>query len=260
MPQTAVETLTMRGRYFVASCWCSISGIANGLPVPPPRLTWLVADHFMVVRSLRNGIRSAEQIRETLARHRLRIDDFPEVLDFGCGSGRVLRNWRTLTTTRVYGTDYNSEMIRWCRTHLRFAHFATNELHPPLAWDDGTFAFIYALSVFTHLDVPLQKAWIAELRRALKRGGYLLITTHGEYCVSRLDEGQQAAFRAGEIVVHRGEKSGTNQCSVFHPPAWVTTHLLHGFVLLDHIPAGATATGMQDIYLLQKTDVSNARS
>jgi hypothetical protein len=66
VPRNPFEALTMRVRYYVASRWCALSGIANGLPVPPPRLTWLVADHFMVVRSLRNGIRSAEHIRQTL--------------------------------------------------------------------------------------------------------------------------------------------------------------------------------------------------
>ena len=155
MPQTAVETLTMRWRYFLASCWCALSGIANGLPVPPPRLTWLVADHFMVVRSLRNGIRSAEQIRETLARNRLRIDDFPELLDFGCGSGRVLRNWRTLKTTCVYGTDYNSEMIRWCRTHLRFAHFSfVCSSHSSVSTATGMQDITFFRRLISPMDVP----------------------------------------------------------------------------------------------------------
>src|SRR5688572_29761970 len=51
VPRTRLDELTMQVRYYAASRWCVLSGIANGLPVPPPRLTWLVADHFMVVRS-----------------------------------------------------------------------------------------------------------------------------------------------------------------------------------------------------------------
>ena len=252
VPRTRLEELTMQVRYYAASRWCVLSGIANGLPVPPPRLTWLVADHFMVVRSLRNGIRTAEQIRQTLSRNGLKIDDFPELLDFGCGSGRVLRNWRHLETTRIYGTDYNREMIDWCRTHLGFAHFETNDLSPPLCWGDETFAFIYALSVFTHLDVPLQKAWLAELRRIVKPAGYLLFTTHGEYWTRQLSASQQSAFLAGEAVINNGDKSGSNLCGVYHPVQWVREHLLDGFRLIDHVPAGLTATGMQDIYLLAK--------
>src|SRR5688572_28268665 len=199
-------------RYFVAAQWCRFTGIAGGLPVPPRQLTWLVAGHADVVRSLRNGRLTSENIRETLARSGMRVEDFGEILDFGCGSGRVLRNWKSLKTTRVYGTDYNDDSIRWCRRHLRFAEFASNDLHPPLHWPDGTFAFVYACSVFTHLNEPLQHAWIRELRRILKPEGHLLLTTNGERWLSTFGDTDTTAFRMGQLVVHKGEESGRNVC------------------------------------------------
>jgi hypothetical protein len=39
---------------------------------------------------------------------------------------------------------------------------------------------IYAISVFTHLSAELQDLWMKELRRIVRPGGHLLITTHGE--------------------------------------------------------------------------------
>ena len=89
-------------RYFVAAQWCRVSGLAGGLAVPPRHLTWLVAGHYDVVRSLRNGRLTSQNIRETLTRSGLRLEDFGEILDFGCGSGRVLRNWKSLKTTRPH--------------------------------------------------------------------------------------------------------------------------------------------------------------
>ena len=62
-------------RYFVAARWCRISGIAGGLPVPPRQLTWLVAGHYDVVKSLRNGRRTSENIREALGRAGLRLEE-----------------------------------------------------------------------------------------------------------------------------------------------------------------------------------------
>jgi SAM-dependent methyltransferase len=252
-PRNAAERLTLRLCYHAAARWCAVSGIANGLPVPPPELTWLVAGHYKVVRSLQNGIRSAGNIREALSRNGLRIDAFHDVLDFGCGSGRILRNWKALAGTRVHGTDFNPEMVRWCRTNLRFAHVESNALWPPLCWKDETFGFVYAFSVFTHLDEPLQRAWVAELRRTLGPAGHLMITTHGAFCARRLSDRQRARFEAGELVIIDGEKSGSNACAVYHPESWVREHMSDGFEIVDHIPAGASGTGMQDIYLLKKT-------
>jgi len=239
-------------RYFMAAQYCHLSGIANGLPVPPRRLTWLVAGHYDVVKSLRNGRRTSETIRETLARADLNIEDFGAILDFGCGSGRVLRNWKSLRATRVYGADYNDEHIRWCRRHFRFAEFVRNDLQPPLPWDDKTFAFVYACSVFTHLEESLQHAWMGELRRILKPGGHLLFTTHGEGYLTSLTDTERATFLQGQLVVRNGIESGRNTCGVYHPFEYVATQLTAGFSVLQHIPEGATGTGRQDIYLLKK--------
>lgn len=243
-------------RYFVAAQWCRLSGIAVGLPVPPRQLTWLVAGHYDVAKSLRNGRRTSENIRDALARAGLRLEDFAEILDFGCGSGRVLRNWKSLKTTRVYGTDYNEEHIRWCRRHLRFGEFGRNDLHPPLRWADESFAFVYACSVFTHLDEPLQHAWMRELRRILKPDGHLLFTTHGEMWLTSLSDTERAAFLQGQLVVRNGAESGRNTCGVYHPAEYVKAHLAAGFTVVDFIPEGATGTGRQDIYLLKKPRVS----
>lgn len=248
----SLAEVAFRARYSLESQWCRLSGLANGLPVPPPRLTWLIANHYKIIRSLKNGKISSENIRHALLKNRLDINDFPEILDFGCGSGRILRNWRYLRKTRIYGTDYNEELAGWSRDHLSFAHIEKNGLYPPLSWADGKFSFIYAFSVFTHLDEPLQSSWMAELGRVLSPGGYLMITTHGGFWLKALDENQRAQFRAGQLVVINGDKSGSNYCGVYHPLPWVKEHMAKGFRIVDHIPSGATGTGMQDIYLLKK--------
>ena len=208
--------------------------------MPPATLDVARGSRFMceVVRGLRNGTAPARAgIVETLAGKSIARSmvsrGYGEASS--CGSGRVLRKWTTCKRRASTERTTTAEMIPVVQDHLGFAHFETNELCPPCR---GTMRRLPSSMRFQFSRISMcrfQKAWMAELRRALKPHGYLLITTHGEYCVRRLDEGQQAAFRAGEIVVHRGETSGTDQCSVFHPADWVTTHLLNGFVLLDHI-------------------------
>jgi SAM-dependent methyltransferase len=108
------------------------------------------------------------------------------VLEFGCGSARVLRHFRCIEDLRLAGTDANPTPIEWNRKNLPGIEFSHNELQPPLSYKDGSFDFIYALSVFTHIPLVWQRAWLDDLYRVLLPGGYLLCTTHGESFINSL--------------------------------------------------------------------------
>ena len=90
--------------------------------------------------------------------------------------------------TDVRGTDASAAAVEWCRRNLAFARFETNGLAPPLPYGDAGFDLVYALSVFTHLTVELQQAWLRELRRVLRTDGLLIVTTHGAAYRGRLFE------------------------------------------------------------------------
>ena len=104
------------------------------------------------------------------------------ILDFGCGCGRVVQHFHGLhEDCDFYGTDIDAEAILWCQNHLvSLGEFVANGNWPPLPFPDEHFDLVYAISVFTHLPEDMQLAWLEELRRVTKKGGYLLLTTHGE--------------------------------------------------------------------------------
>lgn len=109
-----------------------------------------------------------------------RLTDFPRILDFGCGCGRTLRWMRDLApASRLHGADVDGEAIAWCRDHIDFATFAATNSQPRLPYADDSFDFIYALSVFTHLPLTAQFAWLEELRRVLAPGGIVFLTVLG---------------------------------------------------------------------------------
>lgn len=250
--KTKAENLDLPGQYAVASLYCRLSGISRGLPVPPKRQTFLVSRHHNVIRSLRNGRLGAESIVATLAQFGYDIGQFKEMLDFGCGSGRVLRNWKDLTTAKVHGTDYNQDLVNWCKESFSFAEFNKNELTPPTSYKDERFPFIYALSVFTHLDETLQRQWMDEMYRILAPEGLLLISLQGKASSQYLTDEERARYERGELVVKLPEESGSNECAVYHPYNYVRDMLAKRFVLVGHVPEGAKGNPPQDYYLLKK--------
>jgi SAM-dependent methyltransferase len=105
--------------------------------------------------------------------------DYPRVLDWGCGCGRVTRHFGPLPVS-VTGVDVDRETVGWCRENLPFGTYEPIPLHPPMQFNDGSFDLAIGVSIFTHLKEPDQFAWLAELRRVVRPGGVLLMTVHGE--------------------------------------------------------------------------------
>jgi SAM-dependent methyltransferase len=162
-----------------------------------------------------------------------------------------VRNWSGLPAD-IHGCDVDPRLVSWCGDHLPFGHFDVNRLSPPLPYPDDRFDLVYALSVFTHLPEALQRAWIAELRRVVRPGGWLLITTHGARYVSELTPSERLRFEAGALVVRHEERAGTNVCGAYHPPAWVRSRLTERLELIEHVPEGAAGNPWQDLYLLRR--------
>lgn len=224
----------------------------KGLPFPPGRLIEAVAAVPLVTWFYGLGKSGAESIMTMLRQHNLEMASFERILDFGCGCGRVIRHWSHLTRTEVHGTDYNGDLIAWCRANLGFAHFAVNRLTPPLAYTDNSFDFIYALSVFTHLAEDTQRAWIQELGRVLKPGGHLLFTTHGDFYLPLLTDEEQRRFRNGELVLRPAAVEGSNECAAFQSERQVRSALAPGWTVVAYVPEGSLGTPRQDLYLFRK--------
>ena len=90
-------------------------------------------------------------------------------------------------SSEIWGLDINAEQIFWCKQHLDPPfHFATTTTIPHLPFEDGYFDFVYAGSVFTHID-DLADSWLLELRRVLSRDGRLYVTIHDNRTIELLN-------------------------------------------------------------------------
>jgi SAM-dependent methyltransferase/uncharacterized protein YbaR (Trm112 family) len=217
-------------------------------PLPDPHLIYAVSGTEESTWFLESGAFAAAEIRGALERSHIRMDQLGRILDFGCGAGRVLRHWRTLRGPALYGSDYNPELVRWCSANLPFARFAVNPLEGPLSYRGNRFDFVYAFSVFTHLTEPQQLYWIDEVKRVLRPGGLLYLTTHGEFYLPYVPAEKRDDFRRGGVVVTGGDRAGSNICAAFHPEPYVLSVLAKGLRCLEFAPGRFP----QDAYLFQK--------
>ena len=156
------------------------------LPVPPPELAFCGDGDFRAIGSEFLG-------------HFVRFSDLQpheRVLDIGCGPGRVaVPRTQYLTQGAIYtGVDIVAPGIAWCEETInsRYPNFEFKHLdlrHPVynpegqaptatvhLPFQDASFDFICAVSVFTHLGTADVLAYAKEIGRLLAPGGRCFAT------------------------------------------------------------------------------------
>ena len=124
-------------------------------------------------------------MKRYLANAGVKINRLRSILDFGCGTGRVLIGWHLDNPRRrLFGCDISGDLLDWARNALpKPIHWIQSALNPPLPYPSNSFDLIYLVSVFTHLSSASQDVWKSELKRIIRPGGYILMTLHGEVYV-----------------------------------------------------------------------------
>lgn len=186
---------------------------------------------------------AAQSFLDYLRKAGVSVEEHMNVLDFGCGAGRMLQGLHAVDPGWVlFGCDYNSQLIDWNRMHLpKGIECSVNALHPPLEYKSDQFDCIYLISVFTHLSLNNQRQWIEELTRILRPGGVVLITLQGEVYARNVFHQQPEKMREFEDVGYAdtGEQTveGENRFAALHSPAFAC-QLFAGFELAAWFPQG----------------------
>lgn len=230
----------------------------DGFPVPPPRLRYRVHGAVDQESFLAVGLACATDFLQALDAQGIQLNSGAEVLDFGCGCGRVLRKLLTLRPTWSYtGVDVDDEAIRWCREAYPAVHFLTTPPIPPTAISDVSFDLVVAISVFTHLDEESQNLWLNELHRLVRPGAYVLISALGEREQQLLPAEDQALLRRDGIL-HKAWRTGRLKLdglpefyqSTYHTPDYVARAWTAHFQLVRHIPNAINRH--QDLVILRR--------
>jgi SAM-dependent methyltransferase len=174
--------------------------------------------------------------------------DGKSVLDFGCGSGRLLR-WllpHVDAGATLTGCDIHEPSVRWLREQYPSAvRLYASDVEPPLPEPDGTFDLVCAISVFTH--VTGWADWLLELRRVLKPGGLLVASVLGR---ASWENGEAAARgapwdeeRTGILVEDYGARFEAGYGpAVFVSEWWLREHWGRALEIVRFEPHGLVST------------------
>ncbi len=200
------------------------------LPLPPARLRHRV--HGTLERESFIGVGKllTKNISELCEKENRTLFSFENILDFGCGSGRVIRNFRDIPEScKIYGTDIDAELINWCQKRLPTAVWSVNDHRPPLSFADNFFDLIYSISVFTHLDEEFQHAWLKELQRITKSRALLILTVHGEHCFGQLPPAQREKIHSEGFMFITGATGWlkTDKLPDFYQTAYHTKEYIY---------------------------------
>jgi SAM-dependent methyltransferase len=137
-----------------------------------------------------------------------------------------------------HGCDPLAEAIEWARGNLPGIDFVHSPEQPPLPYADDSLDLVFAISIWSHFGENAALAWLAEMRRIVRSGGRLVITTHGPHSIAyasahglrqprQLEEIQQALYRDGFWFVNEFGSEGdfglrdASWGTAFFSPEWL---------------------------------------
>jgi SAM-dependent methyltransferase len=229
-----------------------MTGAPDGLPLPPPWLIDSTSGQLAVRVFFERGRRHALGMIETVRTAGADPAAFRRMLDFGCGPGRLLRHIGRLPSVEIHATDRDARAVQWVQRHLRFARSAVNGALPPLSFPDEHFDMVYALSIFTHMDAPAQRRWLAEIHRILRRGGVFYFTTHGEYYRQHFPGAAGRTPDGPEFAANRHGPEGEKAFASFQTRELTVGLLPEGFELVRFEPGRPEPALIQDAYVVRR--------
>lgn len=216
----------------------------------------------------KSGLESLQNIRTALAITEKTFSDFPRILDWGCGCGRLLLHLADAgKNSEVYGLDVDGEAVGWCRRFIPWAKTKAYDGRSLSMFEDNSFDLVINQSGFTRLPESYQDIWLTELERVLKPGGMAVLSVLSDYAFFILERvwektGVDATLLKTEFISqgilyltgdqYINEPFSAFYHSTFHTPGYIFSHWSQYVDILAYLPRGAL--NLQDLILVRKRE------
>lgn len=229
------------------------------IALPPDELMVAVVGHANHAEFERSRCSGASQVLKDLEAASIDSTRLVDVLDFGCGCGRLLAGWMMLGSHfRLHGCDYNPALVQWCNEAIPGVLVQRNQMGETLPYSANSFDLIYLVSIFTHLTLAKQRRLVPEFHRILRSEGYAYLTFHGGHYYPSMAPTvlKRLRFKLGGFLIHGQDREGTNDCWTLHSVEKLV-RIFDGFVPVKHFESvrrGPTdVAGWQDSLILRKS-------
>jgi hypothetical protein len=197
---------------------------------PPPALARRLLEEDQPTGLAFSSASALHQLLEPLLPHRP-LDTFQSVLGWGTTCALLQFDQPPyLPAAPELSLQVDPEMIEWCHASDRSGGFQATPPLPPTDLPGETFDLVLGFGTLGGLDRQARCAWLEELHRVLRPGGYVSLATHGEPLGSPIDDGSPAATPLTRPYT----------AAAFAP--W--------FELVEHVEGGAV--GDADLVVLRK--------
>lgn len=232
------------------------------LPMPDANLVYTTQGSYDVVGYRNSIISGIYTMKSYLELAGVNLNSINNVLDFGCGTGRMLLGFYLYCPDiRLFGCDINRDLIDWAKQNLpQDIDFRQNFIAPPLPYAGKQFDFIYLISVFTHLSLATQRLWVQELQRVIKVKGYILLTVQGETYLSLSGQSEGIHYlRRDGYLEKQAKDEGSNDFGTYHTYSFIKRLFGDNFRICGFFPNGRIENNrilfpiaaFQDVYVLQ---------
>lgn len=229
----------------------------RAVPVPDPDLLQRVTGNRDALAYAQIGLDAACDLLAAIDQHLAPAAPPLRILDWGCGPGRIAAQLMQLRPdAAITGCDLDAEAIAWCNTHLRAGAFHVTAPFPPLPFADSSFDAVVAVSVMTHLDWPVQKKWLGEIRRLLRPGGIFAASVHGPFAAAFFPGERERLAARGGFMAEARDKSLRGIAprgyyrSTFQTPEFTRARWAEELAVVDYLEAGLA--GFQDLVVARR--------
>ncbi|MBP9184516.1 MAG: class I SAM-dependent methyltransferase [Fuscovulum sp.] len=189
-----------------------------------------------------------------------------DVLDFGCGVGRVAMPFFHKYGRPTAAVDIQRFAVDFLSKTLPKVDVRKGAIQPPMDFPDGSFDVVYAISVWTHMNKGTGDMWLKEVARLLKPGGLALISTSSYYVLDlhrkhkvRAElwkDVSDAELKEKGFVFRSNDYAGIDEPygEIVYDPEWLGKHwgsiIPHKEIRIRAV--GGAFGGRQDLNIMQK--------
>jgi ubiquinone/menaquinone biosynthesis C-methylase UbiE len=178
----------------------------------------------------------------------------PVVLDWGCGTGRVIRHIPDLKKDAIcYGADIDCSTIQWCRKSIESVYFDCIE-NQTLPYPSNYFHLVYGISVLTHIPHTATQYWLNELNRILQPNGIAIVSTHGSQYFDQLNKHEKRKLQTEGAFSNSFKQEGNRSKTTYHEASHFKKILENHFTLVQFWDGHQfpQKMGGQDCWIIRK--------